>query len=56
MRWLVLVFSMAAAYHTISYGRWAWQQGYKPGAVGTVVVSVMAVLFSILAGWVWKII
>ncbi len=49
MRWLLLLFPLAIAYYTCTYGRWALKKGHRRGGYGVFILAALSLALSIYA-------
>jgi len=38
---VLLIFLLAVSFYLSTYARWAWQQGYRRGAVGIILIALL---------------
>lgn len=49
MKWLLLLPPLVIAYYTFTYGRWAWQKGYRRGGAGVFILAAFVLTLSVFA-------
>jgi len=49
---IAILVPILVAIYTCNYGRWAWQQGMRGGAVGLYALAVLTLVLPLLTFWI----
>ncbi len=54
MQWVLLIIPLVITYYTLTYGYWAWKNGYRRGAIGVFLLAAFTLALAVYGIFIRK--